>query len=307
MAVLPGVPGISVCIRVAGEVATEYQDPEQHPDSGSDKPSSHRYIESRAGSEFAIETTVAPEYRLRHGHNSLVVRPGLDGNFQIGSIEDLASVRGHAHTSVYSGAYTASNTPNMVNKANFVFIPITTSDDHENMYARDLMAAKSLGTIEVKVATAISAGNTVLVAPKFDKKESLNVHEKAMKGKDLRHGLSLTPGSLVRVPLATRHTDYRLIGTFYFHYRSHEGLQAQMIIPRSPSPTLPMGQDDDLSHLSDAEIRRLARERLQIVKTVDENPTSVKREPGSPPSSLRPLKLVKLDDGTEAIDLTEDD
>lgn len=40
---------------------------------------------------------------------------------------------------------------------------------------------------------------------------------------------------------------------------------------------------------------------------MDENPAPVKREPGSPPSSLRPLKLVKLDDGTEAIDLTEED
>lgn len=58
------------------------------------------------------------------------------------------------------------------------------------MYARDLMAAKSLGTIEVKVATAISGTKSVLVPRRFDKKESLNVHEKAMKGRDLRHGLS---------------------------------------------------------------------------------------------------------------------
>lgn len=39
-----------------------------------------------------------------------------------------------------------------------------------------------------------------------------------------------------------------------------------MIIPRSPSPTLPIAQGDSLRHLSDTEIRRLARERLQIVK-----------------------------------------
>lgn len=127
MAVLPGVPGISVCIKVAGEIATEYQDPEQQPDSESDTPSSHCYIESRAGSEFAIQTTVAPEYRLKRGHNSLVTYPSIDGNRSSGSISGLAPVRVHVDTSVQSSAFTASDTPSMVNKANFVFVPITTS------------------------------------------------------------------------------------------------------------------------------------------------------------------------------------
>ncbi|KAL6413742.1 hypothetical protein AUP68_03269 [Ilyonectria robusta] len=202
MAVLPGVPGISVCIRVAGEVAIEYQDPEQQPDSESDNPSSHCYIESRGGSEFAIETTVAPEYRLQRGHNSLLVNPIIDGNSTSGNIRGLASVRGHVDITVLSSAYTTSDTPNMVNKANFVFVPITTSDDHENMYARDLVAAKSLGTIEVKVATAISGVNSLYNARRFDKKESLNVHEKAMKGRDLRHGLSYGPLPSIVVVLA---------------------------------------------------------------------------------------------------------
>lgn len=70
------------------------------------------------------------------------------------------------------------------------------------MYARDLVAAKSLGTIEVKVATAISGVNSLYNARRFDKKESLNVHEKAMKGRDLRHGLSYGPLPSIVVVLA---------------------------------------------------------------------------------------------------------
>lgn len=61
------------------------------------------------------------------------------------------------------------------------------------MYARDPKAAKSLGTIEVKVGTGIQAAEAALAPPRFDKKESLNVHEKAMKGRELRHGLSYGP------------------------------------------------------------------------------------------------------------------
>ncbi|KAH6990665.1 hypothetical protein BKA56DRAFT_213412 [Ilyonectria sp. MPI-CAGE-AT-0026] len=307
MAVLPGVTGISACIRVAGEVATEYQDPEQQSDSESGKPSSHCYIESRAGLEFGIETTVTRGYDLKHGHDHLIIWPTIDGQLRTGKTLDLKPVRMFTETAVLSTAYIASDTANMVNNANFVFIPITTSDDRENMYAHDPKTAKSLGTIMVEVGTARYTGRKVFKAPMVEKKKSITVHEKAMKGRELTHGSSLAPGSLIRVTHQSLHTDYTRIGTFHFYYRSHKGLQAQMIIPRSPSPTLPMGQDADLSHLSDAEIRRLARERLQIVKTMDENPASVKREPGSPPSSLRPLKLVKLDDGTEAIDLTEED
>lgn len=128
MAVLPGVPGISVQIRISGEIATEYHDSEQRPASESDGLSSHRYIESRAGAEFAIETTVTPEYRLRNGHNALVVWPKIDGYDKlIGKILYLNPVRLHPNTIAHSATYTASDTPNMANKANFVFVPITTS------------------------------------------------------------------------------------------------------------------------------------------------------------------------------------
>lgn len=128
MAVLPGVPGISVQIKIAGDIATEYHDPEEHSASESDGlPSSHCYIESRAGLEFAIETTVTRGYDLKHGHDHLTIWPRIDGQLRTGQNLDLKPDRVFTKTAVLSTAYTASDTPNMVNNANFVFIPITTS------------------------------------------------------------------------------------------------------------------------------------------------------------------------------------
>ncbi|KAM5355557.1 hypothetical protein ACJ41O_002203 [Fusarium nematophilum] len=68
MAVLPGIPGISACVRVAGQVATEYEAPDDDQaisninDHDASFPTAHCYIESKTGVEFTVDVTVNPDY-----------------------------------------------------------------------------------------------------------------------------------------------------------------------------------------------------------------------------------------------------
>ncbi|KAF5973572.1 hypothetical protein FCOIX_8708 [Fusarium coicis] len=81
-----------------------------------------------------------------------------------------------------------------------------------------------------------------------------------------------------------------------------------MIVPRTPSPELSAttGFDDDpLSHLSESDIRRLALERLHDPQVKDEV-SQIKREASENPFTPRPWKFVRLEDGKEAVDLTDD-
>ncbi|KAF9772801.1 hypothetical protein IL306_009441 [Fusarium sp. DS 682] len=81
-----------------------------------------------------------------------------------------------------------------------------------------------------------------------------------------------------------------------------------MIIPRTPSPkpSATTSLDENaLSHLSESDIRRLALERLRETQ-VKEEVLRIKREAEETPHTPRQWKLVKLDDGKEAVDLTDD-
>ncbi|KAK7413074.1 hypothetical protein QQX98_008082 [Neonectria punicea] len=306
MAVLPGVPGLSVNIRVAGEIATEYQDAHDDNAADVDDTSTRCYIESKAGAEFAIELTVTPEYRLGGRYNGLAEFPSIDGKTTSGKCLFLGDQRAKAETIVQTGATMGSDVPNMAKFGNFVFIPITSNDESQALPSRNSELAKSLGTISVRVKACNFTGELGdFPWSTFDTQKSLSIHEKLMKGKDLSHGSSISDGRLINRPKTNVFAESETIGTYNFYPRSHDALKSRMLIPRSrpPSPLSP-GADDTLGSLSDAEIRRLARERLRDVKI--ESSVSVKRESESTPQPVRPLKVIKLQDGTEAFDLTED-
>lgn len=121
-----------------------------------------------------------------------------------------------------------------------------------------------------------------------------------------------------------------------------EALQNEMVIPRTPSPEPPAvanDGDDVLSYLSESEIRRLAMERLRDsnvsslplgiwrklyyipkwwelrlvfyicltnLAQIKLESSGIKREANGHPATTRPWKVVKLDDGKEAVDLTDE-
>ncbi|KPM40614.1 hypothetical protein AK830_g5938 [Neonectria ditissima] len=320
MAILPGVPGLSVHIRVAGEIATEYQDPHEVENADLDSVHSCCYIESKAGDTFSIELTATPEYGLDTRFQGLCMNPSLDGKKVTGRRILLLPHREKPETLAQTGIHLSSDVPNMVNYANFIFIPIASNDEPQTLQAGSPDFAKSLGIIAVQVKAGKWDGFTKkFQVSTFDTQNNIEVNEKLMKGKDLSHGSSVSIDGLISEPKTCKTVSSQNIGTFYFYPRSHDALKSLMLIPRSPSPSpSPLLQsslaDDVLEHLSEAEIRRLASERLRDVKvgiaTVDwvknENSVSIKRLRESTPQPVRPLKTIKLQDGTEAFDLTED-
>ncbi|KAH7156167.1 hypothetical protein EDB81DRAFT_880496 [Dactylonectria macrodidyma] len=302
MAVLPGIPGLSVSIGVEGVIATEYDDPEEHPPCKYGARSTHCFIESKAGAEFNIQMTLTPDYVPIPGHTNVYAHPIIDGD----TLHGESICHGHEWSSlrtvVHAGAYTPSNVPYRINRSSFVFTPIMTCDSQDSLSLHDPDAMKWLGTIRVMVVSAIHTGSRAEYAGP-EKKGNVEIPEKLLKGRDLAHGPALSTSTLIYTPRFAVTHGHLTVGMFYFHCRSHKALQSHMIIPHSPPPTMPLPKDDGLGRLSEAEIRRLASERLQDIKVMDEG--VVKREPDSPPKTLRPLKMVKLEDGKEAFDLTE--
>ncbi|KAF5266605.1 hypothetical protein FOXYS1_2535 [Fusarium oxysporum] len=291
MAVLDEVPLVTARVRVAGELATEY-DPLDNQESvinldkeGTKLPTRNCYIESKSGAEFAVEVTVSDKTPFS---------PGMPSTIVISSAEFLAEKE-------------------RVVARKFVFAPITKTSDHisTDRLNNDIKQAETLGTIRLLLTTGRFEGPCFKKPLSWHGGRDVELAEKALKGRALSHA------------------TLRLLGEIFFRYRSYrmllhrcihlllrrhfltfnaEALQHEMIIPRTPSPKLSAtaGLDEDsLSHLSESDIRRLALERLHDTQAKDEV-SQVKREAAENPRTPRQWKFVRLEDGKEAVDLTDD-
>ncbi|KAF4499849.1 hypothetical protein FAGAP_3944 [Fusarium agapanthi] len=243
MAVLDEVPLVTARVRVAGELATEY-DPldDQEPVINLDKkgnkiPTRNCYIESKSGAEFAIEITVSDKYQPPNSHDTLIAQVYIDGKWMRGKLMHVPLSRSREDTIIISSGKTSPEKKGekpMIGK--FVFAPINKISDpmSADKFNEDLERAETLGTIQ--------------------------------------------------------------------------SLQHEMIIPRttSPEPSATTSIDANaLSLLSESDIRRLALERLRDTQIKNEF-SHVKREAEEASQSPRRWKFVKLNDGKEAVDLTDD-
>jgi hypothetical protein len=127
MAILSAVPGLSVHVQIAGERVVEYPDEERA--DATEPRVSHCYIQSVGGEEFAIETTVTPEFPLKNGHDGLSIHTDIDGSKLLlrSNLIQLEAVRRTTQTRLCSQVYTASEGPWSVKISNLVFIPVVTS------------------------------------------------------------------------------------------------------------------------------------------------------------------------------------
>ncbi|KAH7225420.1 hypothetical protein BKA60DRAFT_208806 [Fusarium oxysporum] len=256
MAVLDEVPLVTARVRVAGELATEY-DPLDNQESvinldkeGTKIPTRNCYIESKSGAEFAC----------------------LLGRYH--SISTNSASADHIST------------------------------DRLN---NDIKQAETLGTIRLLLTTGRFEGPCFKKPLSWHGGRDVELAEKALKGRAISHATLLAETD--KKPYLNRSTigHRRLLGEIFFRYRSYP-LQHEMIIPRTPSPKLSAtaGLDEDsLSHLSESDIRRLALERLHDTQAKDEV-SQVKREAAENPRTPRQWKFVRLEDGKEAVDLTDD-
>ncbi|KAJ3504061.1 hypothetical protein NM208_g16390 [Fusarium decemcellulare] len=317
MAVLAGTPHVSARVRVAGEVTTEYEalDDCQIADTNDAAYStSHCYIESKTGAEFRVEVTIAPDFPFAREHDTVAAHVYIDGGWVSSALvqKHFLHFFQQPYTMEISYAKCRTETDGPLVLKNFAFAPITRTDTtSHDKEASDAQRAKWLGTIRVKIFTAKYEGTEDWRTVPVYREKDMEFSEKAMKGRELSHGTCLTESTREPPAKASKLSDYKLLGTFIFYYRSHEALQHEMIIPRSPSPTAlkPPERDpieEGLSLLSEDEVRRLAAERLRDMQ-VKREPRRVKREGESTPIlPVRPLKAIKLDDGTEVFDLTDD-
>ncbi|EXK96072.1 hypothetical protein FOQG_03241 [Fusarium oxysporum f. sp. raphani 54005] len=315
MAVLDEVPLVTARVRVAGELATEY-DPLDNQESvinldkeGTKIPTRNCYIESKSGAEFAVEVTVSDKYRLPHSHDTLTAEVSIDGQVMESCYIRTPFSPGMPSTIVISSAEFLAEKERVVARK-FVFAPITKTSDHisTDRLNNDIKQAETLGTIRLLLTTGRFEGPCFKKPLSWHGGRDVELAEKALKGRAISHATLLAETD--KKPYLNRSTigHRRLLGEIFFRYRSYQALQHEMIIPRTPSPKLSAtaGLDEDsLSHLSESDIRRLALERQHDTQAKDEV-SQVKREAAENPRTPRQWKFVRLEDGKEAIDLTDD-
>ncbi|RBQ70136.1 hypothetical protein FVER14953_00584 [Fusarium verticillioides] len=130
MAVLDEIPLVTARVRVAGELATEYdalddQEPVINLDKeGSKIPTRNCYIESKSGAEFAVEVTVSGKYRLPHSHDRFIAEVFIDGQWMESRCIGTPFSPGMSSTIVISGAEFLAENERVVTRK-FVFAPIT--------------------------------------------------------------------------------------------------------------------------------------------------------------------------------------
>ncbi|KAF4959704.1 hypothetical protein FGADI_1478 [Fusarium gaditjirri] len=339
MAMLDELPHVTARIRVAGELATEY-DPVDVQETvvnldneGVKIPKRLCYIESKSGAEFAIEIAVSDKYQPPHSHNCFIATVYIDGQLMRSKLMDVPLSRRRQKTILISSGKVEPETGGgkpIFGK--FVFAPITKTSDplSADRLKEDLKRAETLGTIRLCLATGrCDEKESRKQSVRYSTSREAELAEKALKGKAISHATTLAettekPSSNVQL---TR--DRRLVGEIFFRYRSYrmsfrlykyclshhnsltfdaEALQHELIIPRTPSPEPSATNSIDanaLAHLSESDIRRLALERLRDTQIKNET-SHVKREAEEASQSPRQWKCVKLNDGKEVVDLTNE-
>ncbi|KAJ6439570.1 BrlA [Purpureocillium lavendulum] len=309
MAVISTLPSVSVTVKVDNVEAPEYA-PTQDEASGTKIGTI-----TDGGSHSWPRMTTYIESRHKE-LNVISVRVFIDGKYVQGSSEYLKRARkGRPCTNSIAKTYTQSDKEGHLASRAFTFAPVTSvEDDSKERIAKDAKTVKSLGEIRVLIQLAqlkksktkqkrtTSAGSDGVV---HEKRDAFILAEKAQKGKAISHGTSFPiTGTIPASPRTSTSTAGNVvaIGEYVFQYRSRDALQAEMILPRSPSVS---AEVPDVTAMSLTELRSFTQKLLQSQMAA---PLPVKREREAEPEegNGRRYKMVKLDNGKAAVDLTED-
>ncbi|OTB13518.1 hypothetical protein K445DRAFT_304301 [Daldinia sp. EC12] len=312
MAVLEEVPGVKVTVFINGKDCLEYDDPdisEQQPSC----PTSSKYIESHDDTEFTIRVIIDKDYNWGNNNHSLTFTAKMDSSFMKSRIYCKETLINGYCEDVFEGKDTfCENTSSWLCRR-FKFSTVKTIENAtKERLDKDLKRAKILGFIEIEIQRETATGNYLADTHTHDPPSpSFELAEKALKGKSLSHGTTLSAGTTIQRPIWTRTKslpgENGPFAIFRFQYRSRKALQDEMIIPRTPS------RSPTLDGLSAAEINRLAKERLRVInggkELVKEESKGIKHERDEvidltkSDISTRPTKNRRL---SEVIDLTDD-
>lgn len=235
MAILPDNPSVQVTIRVDGADLQEHIDKELVDESGTIT----RYVEATTDTPFAIHIRVLPGTQmlgdclafdiLADGHpivTRLFCAEALTNSPQKVLIRDEV-VQGILYPTKFSTLTTANSDD---------------EDSHDDNV--DKAKIQRLGNIDVIMSHARrtgQAGTSASLTSQNNFQQITSLPEKALKGQALSHTVTL--GAPISVPHAQTLTAKSINppgihnGRYVFRYRSEKSLQAEMIIPRTPSPS----------------------------------------------------------------------
>ncbi|KAK1727219.1 hypothetical protein CaCOL14_000794 [Colletotrichum acutatum] len=326
MAVIDELKGVKVTVQVNGQEAIEYDDPDGLENDVNRKHATHRtfnYIESKDDTCFTVKYEVGNMHRWESPKSAFSLYLYVDGK-RMDSVVCEASrfnqfAPSYKWSTVVEGSRGSSRDPSYDRLSKFKFSQVTTVDDAtKERVEGDSQKAKSLGVIEVFVYPLTITGPSYSSGHEHyrdNQNSTFNIAEKALKGRAVSHGTSFTDGGFVskRKSVCAEYLNGgNPIACFMFKYRSRDALQKELIIPRSPSP-------EAIDELSEADIRRLAAERLDEINNGRRSGT-VKQERKGPiikrefaeiydlteEPAKREWKKIKIDVNREAIDLTDD-
>ncbi|KAK2026900.1 hypothetical protein LX32DRAFT_641427 [Colletotrichum zoysiae] len=326
MAIIRDFPGVKVTVQVDSRDATEYDDPDGVENDANRKNACWRtstYVESKDDAFFRIRYQVDNSHRWEGPNHAFALALYVDGkrtDAVVCEARNFLNVNPfYVWESTIEGSRQKSTSSGYDRLNKFKFSKVTTLDDAANDRVKvDTAKSKLLGVIEVFIYPLIITGPSRYSNSGHcynAQNDNFEIAEKALKGRAVSHGTSFADGGVVsQRPSVTAEylNNHNPIAAFTFKYRSRDALHKELIIPRSPSP-------EPIAGLSEAEIRRLAMERLDDINN-RRSSTIVKRESHRPiikreyteildlteEPAKREWKKIKIEGNRVAIDLTDD-
>ncbi|KAK5708654.1 hypothetical protein LTR17_020486 [Elasticomyces elasticus] len=256
--IVEGCPGLHVTIAVQGADLPEHIVSEEEEDADVGK----RYVEAVPSAQFHVSIRFADDFP--YPSDDIEATVYLDGQRVRGT---CATHRDDGQSTVIR--YFRSFQDGQWTKRRFEFAELQTSD--ETTRATQTDALQELGTVRVLCRRGVKRASK---APHKKKNEIRSrtevVHEKCLKGRAISSRATLGEAIPAKAP-----TGYRMewpygddpIATFEFLYRSRRDLQAEGVLPRSPSP-VPLEERDPESLTREEAIalvrRNQERESAQV-------------------------------------------
>lgn len=301
MVVLDSLPGLDVEVHVSGKPADEFK----NNDEEDERRQATRYIEAVSGAEFAVQWTFhAAEFKYRNWAINGIVY--VDGKYADGRIFRPDTVKHlESFTVKMTGVWKKE-------KGRYVERPMMFSDlmiDEAGQSAAikglkeklDLLGEITVKFYRGRAVPSVGEGSRKSFAT-IDK-----VPEKALKGRAVSHQASLgkARNSSAWMTWDFEYEDYvdgkrHPFAIFTFRYRSKKALQAEYIVPKSPTP-VPL-EDRPIEELTPDELRELVRRQREREATQQSVKLEMKRERESSSMFTLPSVSSEMDSDMEVTD-----
>ncbi|KAL7624014.1 hypothetical protein AAE478_005571 [Parahypoxylon ruwenzoriense] len=304
MAIVPGLPGVQVTVRVDGRDATEYNDPDvaepQQQGGGAGGASiCTKFIECKDNTTFAVHLKVANQYAWGHRNHYLAMYVYLDGVWARSTVcRERDTLLGSWEGDVaYRDARTHSG---QFVRQSFKFTEVTRVEGphDKDRYQHDLETAKKMGIIEVRLCRVILGGLDNTTTPPLPSLTPANFEltERSLKGNALSHEALMQEGVIPRP--ATASPDQDLQRTTPTALRKFSRQQINSLALEM------LQQKQDFKN-------NVAKDTAERTAIKQEHEQTAKRRFGEMDESAgeelaRPYKMTKTADGKEIIDLVDD-